>query len=191
LEYFTDAVIGSIESIIQRKINGNFIGGIRMISKTMEAALNHQVNRELYSAYLYLSMSAYFESATLKGCAKWMRVQATEEQAHAMKIYDYVIARGGKITLEAIEEPQGKWTSAGKVFEEVYAHEQKVTAMINALVELSTKEKDHATFEILQWFVKEQVEEEEHAGDILARIKMIGDVPGHLFCLDHHLGKRE
>jgi ferritin len=167
------------------------IGGIRMISRTMEAALNRQVNRELYSAYLYLSMSAYFETVSLKGFAKWMRIQAGEERTHAMKIYDYVIARGGVASLEAIEAPKAKWASAGKVFEDVYAHEQKVTGMINALVDLSIKEKDHATFEMLQWFVKEQVEEEEHASEILSQIKIVGDVPGHLFYIDHHLGKRE
>jgi ferritin len=161
------------------------------LSKSMEDALNRQVNRELYSAYLYLGMSAYFETVCLKGFAKWMRLQANEERAHAMKFYDYVIARNGKITLGDIEAPRAKWTSAGKVFEEVYAHEQKVTGMINALVDLAIKEKDHATFEMLQWFVKEQVEEEEHANEILSQIKIVGDVPGHLFCLDHHLGKRE
>ncbi|MDD1687088.1 ferritin [Methanoregula sp.] len=162
-----------------------------MISKTVESALNRQVNRELYSAYLYLAMSACFESANLKGFAKWMRIQAKEEQAHAMKIYDYLLARGGKVSLEEIEAPKVKWTSAGKVFEEVCAHEQKVTGMINNLVDLSMKENDHATFEMLQWFVKEQVEEEEHASAILAQIQMTGDVPGHLFYLDHHLAKRE
>jgi ferritin len=162
-----------------------------MISKTMEDALNKQVNREYYSAYLYLAMSAYFETISLKGFAKWMRVQAKEERLHAEKIYDYIIARGGKAELLAIEAPKAKWTSAGKVFEESYAHEQKVTAMIHALVELATKEKDHATFEMLQWFVKEQVEEEANASDILAQIKIVGDIPGHLFYLDHHLGKRE
>jgi ferritin len=162
-----------------------------MLSKTVEEALNRQINRELYSAYLYLAMSAYFETATMKGFAKWMRIQAKEEQAHAIKFYDYVIARGGKVNLTAIEAPKAKWTSAGKVFEEVYAHEQKVTGMINALVEIAMKEKDHATFEMLQWFVKEQVEEEEHASEICAKIKSIGDIPGHLFCLDHELGKRQ
>jgi ferritin len=162
-----------------------------MISKTLETALGKQVNRELYSAYLYLSMSSYFETVILKGFAKWMRVQAKEEQMHAMKIYDYVVARGGKITLESIEAPKNKWASAGKVFEDSYAHEQKVTGMINGLVDLAIKEKDHATFEMLQWFVKEQVEEEEHASDILNQIKIVGDVPGHLFVLDHKLGKRE
>jgi len=162
-----------------------------MIAKTMEQALNKQVNRELFSEYLYLSMSAYFETIFLKGFAKWMRVQAGEEHTHAMKIYDYIIARGGNVTLAAIEAPKNKWESAGKVFEESYAHEQKVTGMINALVDLAIKEKDHATFEMLQWFVKEQVEEEMNASDILNQIAIVGDRPGHLFALDHHLGKRE
>jgi ferritin len=162
-----------------------------MLSKTMEEALNRQVNRELYSSYLYLAMSAYFKSANMDGFAHWMRVQAEEEKAHGMKIYDYVIARGGKVSLLPIEAPKAKWASAGKVFEEVYAHELKVTGMIDALVELSAKEKDHATFEMLQWFVKEQVEEEEHASGILAQIRNVGDVPGHLFWLDHELGKRK
>lgn len=162
-----------------------------MLSKTMEEALNRQVNREFYSAYLYLAMSAYFETACMKGFARWMRIQAKEEQTHGEKIYDYIIARGGKVALGEIEAPKAKWTSAGKVFEEVYAHEQKVTGMINALVDLAIKEKDHATFEMLQWFVREQVEEEEHALDILSQIGIVGDVPGHLFYLDHHLAKRE
>jgi ferritin len=157
----------------------------------MESALNRQVNRELYSAYLYLAMSAYFETTGMKGFAKWMRIQAKEEQTHAMKIYDYVIARGGKAALDAIEAPKAKWASAGKVFEEVYSHEQKVTGMINNLVDLAIKEKDHATFEMLQWFVKEQVEEEEHASEIVSQIAILGDVVGHLFWLDHQLGKRE
>ena len=162
-----------------------------MLSKTVEDALNKQINRELYSAYLYLAMSAYFETANMKGFAKWMRLQAKEEQVHAFKFYDFVIARGGKASLLPIEAPKAKWASAGKIFEEVYVHEQKVTGMINALVELAMKEKDHATFEMLQWFVKEQVEEEEHSSGILEQIKIVGDVSGHLFYLDHHLGKRE
>ncbi len=162
-----------------------------MITKPMETALNRQVNRELYSAYLYLSMSSYFETAGLKGFAKWMRLQAKEEQMHAMKIFDYIIARGGKITPDDIEAPKGKWASAGKVFEDTYAHEQKVTGMIHGLVDLAIQEKDHATFEMLQWFVREQVEEEENASEILNQIRVVGDVPGHLFWLDHELGKRE
>ncbi len=162
-----------------------------MISKTMEQALNKQVNREFYSAYLYLAMSAYFEAANMKGFAKWMRIQAKEEQSHALKIYDFILARSGKPNLGDIEAPKAKWSSPGKVFEEVYAHEQKVTAMIHGLVDLAIKEKDHASFEMLQWFVKEQVEEEEHASAILAQVMCVGDVPGHLFYLDHQLGKRE
>jgi ferritin len=162
-----------------------------MISKTMEQALNKQVNREFYSAYLYLAMSSYFETTNMKGFAKWMRIQAKEEQIHALKIYDYIIARGGKVSLLDIEAPKAKWSSAGKVFEEVLAHEQKVTAMIHGLVDLAIKEKDHASFEMLQWFVKEQVEEEEHSGAILAQVQCVGDIPGHLFFFDHQLGKRE
>ena len=162
-----------------------------MITKTLEEALNKQVNREFYSSYLYLAMSSYFSSANLDGFAHWMRVQAEEEKAHGMKIYEYVLARGGKITLLPIEAPKAKWASAGKVFEEVYAHEQKVTGMINNLVDLAIKEKDHASFEMLQWFVKEQVEEEEHASEIVSQIAILGDVAGHLFWLDHQLGKRE
>jgi ferritin len=178
-------------SIINGNTNEQFNGGYPVITKTLETALNKQVNRELYSAYLYLSMSAYFETSALKGFAKWMRVQAKEEQMHAMKIYDYVIARGGKVTLLEIEAPKNKWASAAKVFEDTYTHEQKVTGMINGLVDLAIREKDHATFEMLQWFVKEQVEEEEQSLDILNQITCIGDVPGHLFWLDHELGKRE
>jgi ferritin len=157
----------------------------------MESALSKQVNRELYSAYLYLSMSSYFEAANMKGFAKWMRLQAKEERMHAMKIYDYVIIRGGRVTFQDIEAPKNKWASAGKVFEDTYAHEQKVTGMINGLVDLAIQEKDHATFEMLQWFVKEQVEEEEQSLDILNKIKIFGDDPRHLFYVDHQLGKRE
>lgn len=162
-----------------------------MLLKTMESALNKQVNRELFSGYLYLAMSSYFETVSMKGFAKWMRVQAKEEQAHAMKIYDFILSRGGKVTLGDIEAPKSKWASAGKVFEETYAHEQKVTAMIHALVDLAKKENDHATFEMLQWFVREQVEEEEQAGDVLNQIRIVGDIPGHLFWLDNQMGKRE
>lgn len=162
-----------------------------MLSKTMEEALNRQINRELYSSYLYLGMAAYFESVNLRGFASWMHVQANEERSHARKFYDYVYARQGRVVLAAIEAPKEKWPSTGKVFDEVYAHEQKVTGMINNLVDLAVKEKDHATFEMLQWFVKEQVEEEANAVQIVDRIKVLGDVPGHLFCLDHELSKRK
>jgi ferritin len=162
-----------------------------MISKTIETALNKQINREFYSEFLYLSMAAYFETLFLKGFARWMRVQAGEEHAHALKIYEFVIVRGGRVTLEAIEAPKTKWASPGKIFEESYAHEQKVTGFINGLVDLAIKENDHATFEFLQWFVREQVEEEANASDILSQINIVGDIAGHLFHLDHILGKRE
>jgi ferritin len=185
------ATLTPFKSIIKRKTNERSIGGYPMISKIMESALSKQVNRELYSAYLYLSMSSYFEAANMKGFAKWMRLQAKEERMHAMKIYDYVVIRGGKVTLQDIEAPKNKWASAGKVFEDTYAHEQKVTGMINGLVDLAIQEKDHATFEMLQWFVKEQVEEEEQSLDILNKIKIFGDDPRHLFYVDHQLGKRE
>ena len=127
----------------------------------------------------------------LQGVRSVRRLQAKEEQMHAMKIYDHVIARGGKVSFQDIEAPKNKWASAAKVFEHAYAHEQKVTGMINGLVDLASSEKDHATFEMLQWFVKEQVEEEEQASYILNQIIIAGDSPGHLFYLDHHLGKRE
>ncbi len=162
-----------------------------MITKAVEEALNKQVNREFYSAYLYLAMSSYFESENLGGFAHWMRVQSGEECAHAMRIFKYISERGGRAELLAIEAPKTKWASVGKVFEEVYAHEQKVTALINTLVELTIREKDHATFEMLQWFVKEQVEEEKQASDVLAQIRMVGDTPGHLIYIDRHVGKRE
>ncbi len=162
-----------------------------MLKKTVADALNKQVNAELYSAYLYLSMSAYCETIPLKGFAKWLRVQAQEEQTHAMKFYDYIIEAGGTIKLTAVDAPKTTWKSPQEVFEEVYAHEQKVTGMINGLMDLAIKEKDYATQTMLTWFVKEQVEEEANASEILAQIKMLGSVVGHLFYLDHQLSKRE
>lgn len=162
-----------------------------MVSKKMESALNVQVNRELYSAYLYLAMSAWAETADMKGFAKWLRVQAKEERSHAMKIFDFILEVGGTPDLMAIEAPKHTWKSMLQVFEEVLEHEQKVTGMIHGLVELAVKEKDYASQEMLWWFVKEQVEEEAHAREIVAEITKVGDVPGHLFYLDHHLGKRE
>ncbi len=162
-----------------------------MIKKSIEEALNRQVNREYYSAYLYLSMSSYLDSINLKGFANWLRVQAREELAHGMRLYDHLIAMNGRAQLQPIEAPPEEWKSTQEVFEQVYDHEQKVTAMIAALMDLALKEKDHATAAALQWFVTEQVEEEANALAILEQIKAVGDVPGHLFYLDHHLAKRE
>jgi ferritin len=163
-----------------------------MISKAMQEALNKQVNRELYSAYLYLSMSAYFESENLKGFAKWLTVQAKEELGHAMKIYEYIIQTGARAKMMPVEAPKSEWRSALEAFENVAAHEKAVTGMINDLVDLAIKEKDHATNNMLQWFVKEQVEEEANANEIVEKIKAVGgDRPGPLFMIDHNLGKRE
>ncbi len=162
-----------------------------MLGKTMEDALNRQINREFYSAYLYFSMSAWFESQNLKGFAQWMRAQSREERVHGEKIFDFVLARGGKVTLGAIEAPKSEWSSAGNVFEDVYSHEQKVTAMIHNLVELATREKDPATLGMLQWFVKEQVEEEASASDVLVRIKAQYQSHEHLTLLDREMGRRE
>jgi ferritin len=161
-----------------------------MISKKMEEALNEQVNAELYSAYLYLSMESYFKSLNLNGFANWMRVQTQEEVAHAMKIYDFVNERGGRVTLKAIEGPETEWDSPLAVFNAVYAHEQKVTGLINNLVDLAIKEKDHATNSFLQWFVNEQVEEESSADEIVQQLKMMENAPGGMFMLDRELGQR-
>ena len=161
-----------------------------MISKSMEDALNEQVNAELYSAYLYLSMESYFKAQNLNGFANWMRVQTQEEVSHAMKIYDFINERGGRVILKAIEGPETDWDSALTVFNEVYKHEQKVTSLINNLVDLAIKEKDHATNSFLQWFVNEQVEEEASADGILQQLKMMEKAPGGMFMLDRELGQR-
>ncbi len=161
-----------------------------MISKSMEDALNEQVNAELYSAYLYLSMESYFKAQNLNGFANWMRVQTQEEVSHAMKIYDFINERGGRVILKAIEGPETDWDSALTVFNAVYEHEQKVTSLINNLVDLAIKEKDHATNSFLQWFVNEQVEEEASADGILQQLKMMEKAPGGMFMLDRELGQR-
>jgi len=161
-----------------------------MISKKMEKALNEQVNAELLSAYLYLSMEAYFKSLNLNGFANWMMVQTQEEVSHAMKIYEFIDERGGRITLKAIDGPQTKWDSPLAVFKAVYEHEQKVTSLINDLVNLAIEEKDHATNSFLQWFVNEQVEEEASADQVVQQLKMMEKAPGGMFMLDRELGQR-
>ena len=161
-----------------------------MISKKMEQALNEQVNAEMYSAYLYLSMESFFKSLNLSGFATWMRAQTQEEMMHAMKIYDFIIERGGRVLLKPIEGPQTKWESPLAVFEAVSKHEQKVTGLINNLVDLAIVEKDHATNSFLQWFVNEQVEEEASADEIVQQLKMMEKAPGGMFMLDRELGQR-
>lgn len=161
-----------------------------MIKEKIQDALNEQINAELYSSYLYLSMSAYFESINLKGFASWMRVQTQEELVHAMKFYDYLIERGGKVVLSSIESPPTEWSSPLAIFENAYQHEQKVTGLINELVNLAIAEKDHATNIILQWFVSEQVEEEASADEVVQKIKLMGDARGGIFMLDRELAQR-
>ena len=161
-----------------------------MIKEKIREALNQQLNAELYSSYLYLSMAAYFESINLKGFANWMRVQTQEELVHAMKFYDFIIERGGKVVLSSIEGPRTEWPSPLAVFEHAYEHEQKVTGLINNLVDLSAAEQDHATSNFLQWFVAEQVEEEASADEVVQKIKLMGDASGGLFMLDRELAQR-
>jgi ferritin len=161
-----------------------------MLSPKIEDALNSQINAELYSSYLYLSMSAYCDSQNLAGMANWMRIQAQEEHTHAMKFFDFVNERDGRVLLTQIEAPKTEWTSPLDVFEETLAHEQKVTGLINGLVDLALEEKDHASNTFLQWFVTEQVEEEATAKTILDKLRLIGENPVALYMLDGELGQR-
>jgi len=161
-----------------------------MISNKMEEALNGQVNAEMYSAYLYLSMESYFRSLNLNGFANWMRAQTQEELTHAMKIYDFINERGGRVTLKAIEGPPTKWESPSAVFEATYKHEQKVTGLINELVDLAIEQKDQATNSFLQWFVKEQVEEESSVDKVVQKLKMADGNPQAMSTLDRELGQR-
>jgi ferritin len=161
-----------------------------MFTKPVYEALNDQFRSEISSAYIYLSMSSFCESENLPGLAKWLRVQWEEELAHALKLYDYVNERGGQIVLQAIEKPQSKWKSPLDVFESVLAHEQKVTASINKVYEVAIKEKDYPTQVELQWFIKEQVEEEKHAGEIVQQMKLAGASGPSLIMLDRQLAAR-
>lgn len=162
-----------------------------MISKKMEKALNEQINKELYSAYLYLAMAAQAENMGLKGFANWFTVQFHEEQGHALKFYEYVNEQGGRVELAAIKQPQTEFRSVLSMFEQTYKHEQFVTASIHALVDLAIKEGDHATRSMLTWFVDEQVEEEANDLEILGKLKMIGSSGSGLLYLDGKLAKRK
>jgi len=161
-----------------------------MIGKKMEKALNEQINAEMYSAYIYLAMVAYFESENLPGCASYMRVQTQEETAHAMKLFDFVHERGGRVVLKAIEQPPKNWKSPLAAFEAAYEHEQYITSRINNLVDLALQEKDHAANAFLQWFVNEQVEEETSADTVVQNLKMAEKAPGAMFMIDRELGQR-
>jgi ferritin len=161
-----------------------------MLSKKMEKALNEQINAELYSAYIYLSMAAWFESQNLSGFATWMKVQNREETVHAMKLFGFVTERRGRVALTAIEEPAKEWKSPLAAFEAALEHEQYITGRIGDLVNQAIAEKDHATNAFLQWFVNEQVEEEAAADSIVQKLKMAEKSTGAMLMLDHELGKR-
>jgi ferritin len=161
-----------------------------MLKAKVQDALNSQINAELASSYLYLSMAAYFESRNLRGMAHWMRAQAEEEWKHAMKFYGFIFERGGRVTLQGVDAPKAQWESALEAFEDAYRHECEVTGLIHGLVKLATSESDFATLAFLQWFVSEQVEEEAAAQFIVEKLKTMGESNVALFILDGELGKR-
>jgi ferritin len=161
-----------------------------MIPKTIQDATNEQINKELYSSYLYLSMAAYFESKNLPGFAKWMRVQADEETKHGMKFYQHLVDRGGRVLLKGIAAPRTDWKSNLDVFKETQSHEAAVTASINNLYELALKEKDYPAQVLLQWYITEQVEEEKNAAEIVQQLELIDAHGTAVLMLDHQLGKR-
>ncbi len=154
-------------------------------------SMNEQIMHEFYSAYLYLSMAAYFEHQDLPGFAAWMKVQAGEEQEHALKFYEFLLDRGEKVQLMALQQPPVEFLSARDVFEQSYEHEKKVTSLINGIYEKALAAKDTASQVFLQWFITEQVEEEKNASQILSILNKLGDSVGGLYQLDHQLGKRK
>ena len=162
-----------------------------MISAKMTSALNEQINREMYSSYLYLAMSAHCRSEGLNGFAGWLGIQAREEYGHAMKILKFLEERGARVELKTIKAPPARFASPVKIFEDVLAHEKFITDSINDLMELAVKEKDFASQVELQWFVKEQVEEESVAADILNKLHLVGSDPRGLFMVDRELGARQ
>jgi ferritin len=162
-----------------------------MLNKNVQDAINTQIKNEIYSAYLYLSMSGYFESINLPGFAKWMRIQWQEELEHALKFFDFVNDRAGRVVLGAIDQPKSDFESPLAVFQEALAHEQKVTAMINNLYALAVKENDYPAQVLLQWYINEQVEEEKNATNIVEQLKRIGNDGSALLILDRELGARK
>ena len=162
-----------------------------MISKSIQDAINEQIKNELFSSYLYLSMAAHFESTNLPGFAHWMKIQATEEVKHAMKFFEYVFERGGKVTLKPIDQPQSDFKSPLEIFKMAHKHELKVTAMIHKLYELALKENDYPSQVMLQWFIKEQVEEEKSAEGIVEQLKMAGESSAALLMADRQFAMRK
>ena len=161
-----------------------------MLNKKVQKALNDQINAELYSAYLYLAMSNWFVLENLPGMANWLKVQAEEELSHAMRIYNFVQDRNSQVVLEKIEGPPLKWSSPVAAFEAAYQHEQKITGMINDIVDAALAERDHATVSFLNWFVDEQVEEEASALEVVDKLKMVEGHAGSMFMVDKELGQR-
>lgn len=162
-----------------------------MLSKSIQDAINEQIKNELYSAYLYLSMAAHFESTNLPGFAHWMKFQATEEVKHGMKFFEYINERGGKVTLKAIDQPPTDFKTPLDIFKMAHKHEQKVTGMINKLYELALKENDYPSQVMLQWFIKEQVEEEKSAESIIEQLKMAGESSAALLMADRQFAQRK
>lgn len=161
-----------------------------MLKPSIEGAINDQINQEFEAAYLYLSMSAHFEAAGLSGFANWMRLQSQEELAHGMKLFDYVHARNGRATLQAIEAPPQRFGKPIEIARLVLQHEQKVTQLIGKLYETAANERDFVTAAQLQWFLTEQVEEEKAATDIVQRLEIAGDNANALLVIDRELGTR-
>ena len=161
-----------------------------MMSKTMQDALNEQMNHEFYASYLYLSMSAYCDATNLPGLSSWMRNQAQEETGHALKIFDHILDRGGRVELRQVDRPPGQFASAREVFEEAHHHEQQVTASINRVYGLAMDERDFASKVFLDWFVQEQVEEEKTSGLLAEQLRMVGEDRPGLLMLDRELGQR-
>ena len=162
-----------------------------MPTKTVEAAINDQIAKEFFASHLYLSMTAWFEDQNLPGFANWMRMQTEEERAHAMRLFNYLIEAGGRVRLQAIDEPAVDFQSPLQVMKESLKHEQKVTASIRKIYELAEKEKDYGTQLHLQWFITEQQEEEKNVGDVIARLEMAGDNKVALMFIDRELGQRQ
>ncbi len=160
------------------------------MNREIEKAINEQINFELYSSYLYLSMSSYLRGENLNGFGNWMEIQAKEEHYHAMKLFNFLHDRGRKVVLEAIEKPKNEWSSPLEIFEETLAHEKMVTSRINDLVDLALQLKDHATNSHLQWFINEQVEEEANVLTVLQQVKLAAGSANGLFMIDRELGQR-
>ncbi|NJE31369.1 ferritin [Thermococcus sp. 18S1] len=162
-----------------------------MLSEKMLEALNEQLNRELYSAYLYFSMAAYFEDMNLEGFANWMKAQAEEELGHALRFYNYIYDRNGRVELKEVQKPPKEWESPLAAFEAAYEHEQFISKCINELAALAEEEKDYSTRAFLEWFINEQVEEEANVKKIVDKLKFAKDSPQVLFMLDQELGQRQ